>query len=69
MIEGIVDQMAYDKILDEVVLPYASRNMPFVWGNQQYNDPKHTSKCAKEWFKINEVEVMGWLTQSPEKNL
>ena len=35
---------------------------------QQDNDPKHTSKVAKEWFSQNEVEVLEWPAQSPDLN-
>uniref|UniRef100_A0A0K8UJC9 Transposable element Tc1 transposase n=1 Tax=Bactrocera latifrons TaxID=174628 RepID=A0A0K8UJC9_BACLA len=32
------------------------------------NDPKHTSKVAKEWFRENRIEVMVWPAQSPDLN-
>lgn len=35
---------------------------------QQDNDPKHTSKKAKEWFNNHEFEVMDWPAQSPDLN-
>lgn len=35
---------------------------------QQDNDPKHTSKVAKEFFKINKVKVLDWCPQSPDLN-
>ena len=35
---------------------------------QQDNDPKHTSRRAKQWFVDNGYEVMVWPAQSPDLN-
>ena len=35
---------------------------------QQDNDPKHTSKKAKTWFKDYRIHVMDWPAQSPDLN-
>ena len=35
---------------------------------QQDNDPKHTCKKAKEWFKNSGIEVLPWPAQSPGLN-
>lgn len=50
------------------MLPFAEDDMPLKWIFQQDNDPKHTSKLAKEWFRDNGIEVMDWPAQSPDLN-
>ena len=35
---------------------------------QQDNDPKHTCKKAKDWFKNHQINVMPWPAQSPDLN-
>uniref|UniRef100_A0A3Q0RUE3 Tc1-like transposase DDE domain-containing protein n=1 Tax=Amphilophus citrinellus TaxID=61819 RepID=A0A3Q0RUE3_AMPCI len=50
-IPGIMDHLAYIKILEEVMLPYAEKEMPLKWVFQRDNDPNHTSKR-------NTVEVL-----------
>lgn len=69
LIESIMDQRVCVKITDEIMLPYASLNTPLIWLHQQGDDPKHTRKCAKEWLRVNGVEVLRWLAQSPDLNL
>ena len=38
-------------ILESMMLPYASENMPLIWSLQQDNEPKHTSKLVKNWLR------------------
>ncbi len=33
---------------------------------QQDNNRKHTSHSTKEWLKKNKVNVLEWLSQSPD---
>ena len=42
--------------------------MTLQWGLQQDNEPKHTSKKAKEWFRSHKINVLKWAAQSPELN-
>lgn len=35
---------------------------------QQDNDPKHTSKVAKNYFRDNNIEQLDWPPQSPDLN-
>lgn len=67
-IDGIMDQHKYVEILEEVMLPYAEEEMPLKWVFQQDNDPKHTSKRARDFFRNNNINVMEWPAQSPDLN-
>lgn len=64
----IMNQYIYVKILQEIMLPYAREEMSLIWIFQQDNDPKHTSKLAKKWFRDNRIKVMKWPAQSPDLN-
>jgi hypothetical protein len=67
-IEGLMDAVGYVEILQNIMLPYAEEEMPLKWIFQQDNDPKHTSRRAKAWFRDNNVDVMDWPAQSPDLN-
>uniref|UniRef100_A0A914XEH0 Tc1-like transposase DDE domain-containing protein n=1 Tax=Plectus sambesii TaxID=2011161 RepID=A0A914XEH0_9BILA len=56
----------YKSILEEVMLPFARRNMGRGWTFQQDNDPKHTSKQVTEWFQTKKVSKVAWPAQSPD---
>lgn len=68
LINNVMDQHVYVDILNNVMLPYAEYEMPLQWAFQQDNNPKYTSRKAKEWFRVKGIRVMSWPAQSPDLN-
>lgn len=68
LIEGRMDQHIYKNILTDVMEPYAFDNMPITYQFQQDNDPKHTSRLVKSWFREQQIDVLEWPAQSPDLN-
>jgi transposase len=69
-IDGTMNSKLYTNILsDELELTleyYQMDHSDIIF--QQDNDPKHTSKRAKEWFQEHEIKVLPWPPQSPDLN-
>lgn len=69
LIEGLMTGVDYVAILKEnlkksTLKLHLGRRCIF----QQDNDPKHTSKVAKEYFKKSKIKVLEWPPQSPDLN-
>ena len=43
-----------------------SLELPSDYIFQQDNDHKHTAKSTKKWLSENNVNVLQWLSQSPD---
>lgn len=69
-IDGKMDADLYCQIMEDEMqntleyYGYDREDMIF----QQDNDPKHTSKKAREWFTNNNITVLKWPAQSPDIN-
>ncbi|CAJ0941715.1 unnamed protein product, partial [Ranitomeya imitator] len=68
-IHGKMDSTAYLEILAKNLrssIKDLKMGRHFIF--QQDNDPKHTAKKAKAWFKRQKIKVLQWPSQSPDLN-
>ena len=70
-IDGGMDVELYTQILDDELLQtidfYNMDRNKVIYA--QDNDPKHTSKLAREWFQTNQIKLLSCPPQSPDLNL
>jgi hypothetical protein len=67
-ITSIMDRFVYEDILENTMRPWARSTVGRAFVFQQDNDPKHTSKHIKEWFRRRHVDLLDWPSQSPDLN-
>lgn len=68
-IKKTMDQSIYKQILIHHFRPSAQRLFPdndFIF--QQDNDPKHTAKSVKIYLQNSGLQILTWVTQSPDLN-
>ncbi|CDQ80589.1 unnamed protein product [Oncorhynchus mykiss] len=68
-IEGRMDGAMCREILANNLLPSVrALKMGRGWVFQHDNDPKHTARATKEWFRKKHLKVLEWPSQSPDLN-
>jgi hypothetical protein len=65
---NIMDGPFYVSILQSQLLPAAQSLYGRDWRLQQDNDPKHTSRVAKQFLSENKVDVVDSPSNSPDLN-
>lgn len=64
----IMDGPYYVNILQKHLIPIATTQFRRHWRFQQDNDPKHTSRTAKQFLDKHVPETINWPSNSPDVN-
>uniref|UniRef100_A0A914UVA8 Transposase Tc1-like domain-containing protein n=1 Tax=Plectus sambesii TaxID=2011161 RepID=A0A914UVA8_9BILA len=59
-IQGITTVKDHEKIMEEVLMPYAEDELPQNGIYQQGNDPKNHARIIQEWLMTNQIRVLDW---------
>ena len=65
---NIMDGPFYVHILETQLLPAARSMYRNDWRLQQDNDPKHTSRVAKDFVAKKRINALDWPSNSPDLN-
>ena len=63
-----MDSEVFRAILSAHIQPNASKLIGRCFTVQMDNDPKHTAKATKEFFKAKKWNILQWPSQSPDLN-
>lgn len=68
IIEGKMNSLMYTTILNENLFESVKnlKKQDFIF--QQDNDPKHTSMLTRDFFKLKNIKILEWPSQSPDLN-
>ena len=66
--EGTMDAPFYVEILRHYLVPFIRSEFPSTHRLMQDNDPKHTSRLAKEFFERNQINWWKTPPESPDMN-
>ncbi|KAI6653057.1 hypothetical protein LOD99_3893 [Oopsacas minuta] len=68
-VSGNLKTTSYIDILENALIPSVDlHSLHSDWTFLQDNAPCHRSKCTKQWFGEQKIEVMNWSAQSPDLN-
>ena len=65
---GTMNATRYSRILEAALVPFLEKVYPDGHRYMQDNDPKHTSRYAKEWYQNNHINWWKTPASSPDLN-